>query len=325
MNKRLEELAQMRAPNNSGVDARAVIQALGDTPNSLTVPPAYAFGMKVVDAQREGALVDDAQMRRYQQAENARDAAMKQDKQLFDIAVQANQMYMQERDQAIRQRVADAEASYKKALTDKNAKELERLELENAALADSIEREKNLDALTIEGPDGKTYPLRFFLKYGGNKAWEFLTGRRNGVESPIERQTRQRADVYVKWGVNPDDAVLLGAANVPQTFGQIAKAVATQKKYKKPEFGGVPDWGSKQGYDENGRETTIPLTESEWEAEELGRQIDNYFAFLEPQTRAILKQRAAAISALGGGESSQTQDPFANIDMLQLFNSLTGE
>ena len=321
MDKRLAEIMQMRAPNQSGVDMQAVARALGGNPALVATPTTYAFGMNVADAQKEAGLGQNAQEQRARQMQDMRDAAMKQDKQLFETAMQANQIYMQERNLALHEKVTQAEIEYKKALTSKNQAEIERLALENDKLENDMIRELELDHLTITGKDGKTYPLRPFLKSGSNTALEYITGNQAGG-TPTDRRTAQIAQIYAKRGVNPDDAILLATSNMPQVYARIAKAVDMQKKAKKPEFGGTPNWGSKKGVDATGKEITIPVTESEWELEEFARQIDKNLGFLDQETRNLLKQWGPAAGAIGAGASQQTQDPFANIDIDALARAL---
>lgn len=324
MDKRLAEIMQMRAPNQSGVDMQAVARALGGNPALVATPTTYAFGMNVADAQREASLGQSAQEQRARQLQDMRDAAMKQDKQLFDTAIQANQLYIQERNLALQEKVNQAEIEYKRALTSKSQAEIDRLALENDKLENDMIRELELDHLTVTGKDGKTYPLRPFLKSGSKVALEYITGNQMG-STPTDRRTAQLAQIYAKRGVNPDDAILLATSNMPQVYARIAKAVDMQKKAKKPEFGGTPNWGSKKGFDATGKEITIPVTESEWELEEFARQVDKNLGFLDQETRNLLKQWGPAAGAIGAGASQQTQDPFANIDMNALFTTLMSD
>lgn len=319
MDKRLAEIMQMRAPNQSGVDMQAVARALGGNPALVATPTTYAFGMNVADAQREAGLGQNAQEQRARQMQDMRDAAMKQDKQLFETAMQANQIYMQERNLALQEKVTQAEIEYKKALTSRNQTEIERLALENAKLEHDMARELEIDRLTFTGPDDQKIPLRVLMGAGNKYLTEILTGQRVGTTAQ-ERQAARTADILVKRGVPVDDAFLLSTTKLPQAYANIAKAIDNKRKTMKPEFGGSPNWGTRKGVDSAGKSITIPLTEAEWEVEEFGRQVDRYFGNLLPETRVLLKKWGPGVGDLGSASSGQ--DPFANIDIDALARAL---
>ena len=322
MDKRLAEIMQMRAPNQSGVDMQAVARALGGNPALVATPTTYAFGMNVADAQREAGLGQNAQEQRARQMQDMRDAAMKQDKQLFETAMQANQIYMQERNLALQEKVTQAEIEYKKAFTSKNQAEIERLALENDKLENDMIRELEIDRLSFTGPDGQKIPLRVLMGAGNKYLTEILTGQRVGTTAQ-ERLAEKKAAVYVQWGINPTDAFLLANTKLANTYANISKAMdANRQKIMKTEFGGPPNWGTRKGVDSTGKEITIPLTAAEWDAEEFARQMDHYFAYLQPETRAILKKKGPGLGDLGNTPSGQSQDQLANIDIEALARAL---
>ena len=290
MPNRVEELASMRAPNQSGVDTSAVIRALAANPEVVGTPTTYAYGMKVEDAQREAQLGAQNQARRENAIQDARNAAMEQDRQRFDMAMKAHAQYMSERNLALSERVAAAEIAYKNAKMQGIPAELEAQRLANEKLMLDIEREKQMDALTIDIPDpanpGQTrkMPVRAFIGAGGKNILSYMTGA-NLNETATERGIRKKAEIYSSKGMPQDDAYLLAASKPELTFQQISKSIDTAVKNNKPKFG-APNYGTK-GTDPDGK--PIPKTIDDYKAELYNQYVDTYFPMLSEEARTKLK------------------------------------
>ena len=306
MPNRIEELASMRAPNQSGVDASAVIKALAGNPDTATTPTTYAYGMNVEDAQREGQLGAQNQARREDALQDARNAAMQQDQQRFDMAMKAHAQYMAERNLAVSERVAAAEIALKNARMKGIPAELEAQRLANEKLMLDIEREKQMDELTIDIPDPanpgqvKKMPVRAFMGAGGRNILSFLTGKTLN-ETATERNIRRKSEIYAAKGMPQDDAYLLAASKPELTFQQISKAIDTSLKNMKPKFG-QPNYGTK-GTGPDGK--PIPKTVDEYKAELYNQYIDSYLPMLSAEARAKLKEWGPG--ALGLLDEAPTQ------------------
>lgn len=304
MPNRIEELASMRAPNQSGVDASAVIRELAGNPDTVTTPTTYAYGMNVEDAQREGQLGAQNQARRESALQDARNAAMEQDRQRFDMAMKAHAQYMAERNLAVSERVAAAEIALKNARMKGIPDEIRRIQLDNEKLMLDIEREKEMDALTFDipspGDPSKTVkvPARVLLSTGGRNVLNLLTGR-SGNETGTERTIKNKAQIYTSKGINPEDAYLLAASKPETSFGQISKRLQDAEKARAPKMlGQKPNYGTKK--DAQGKD--VPLTLDEWRLNEYSRLVDSFFPMLSEDTRAKLK-------AWGPGALSQLEGP----------------
>lgn len=308
MPTRVEELASMRAPNQSGVDTSAVLKALAGNPDVVETPTTYAYGMNVGDAQKEAQLGAQAQQQRQAAVQDTRNAAMQQDQQLFDMAMKANAQYMAERDQAVRERVAAAEIAYKNAKMQGIPAELEAQRLANEKLMLDIEREKQMDALTIDIPDpanpGQTrkMPVRAFMGAGGKNVLSYMTGA-NLNETATERTIRKKAEIYASKGIPQDDAYLLAASKPELTFSQISRSIEASVKNRQPKNSWEkPNYGSK-GTTPDGK--PIPRTVDDFKAEEYNRLIDVYLPMLSEEARAKLK--AWGPGALGMLDSPPSQ------------------
>lgn len=312
MPTRVEELASMRAPNQSGVDTSAVLKALAGNPDVVETPTTYAYGMNVGDAQKEAQLGAQAQQQRQAAVQDTRNAAMQQDQQLFDMAMKANAQYMAERDQAVRERVAAAEIAYKNAQMQGIPMELEARRLANEKLMLDIEREKEMDALTIDIPDsanpGKSrkIPARVFMGAGGKNILSYLTGA-NLNETGSERTIRKKAEVYVTKGIPQDDAFLLAASKPEATFQQINKAIDLAVKNSANDLipGGKPDFGTK-GTDPDGK--PIPKTEEEFRREKYSQYVDTYLPMLSEVTRTKLKEWGPGSLGLLDSDSTSNEE-----------------
>lgn len=295
MNKRVEELMAARAPNQSGVDAAAVLKALAGSPDSTRTPSTYAYGMRVDDAYKAAQLGAANQQQREASIQNYANQAIQQDKLQFDMAMKAHDQYLAERNQLINERVAGAEMAYKRALQSRVASDIEKAKMDNERLMLDIEREKQLDALTIDVPDagnpGQTrkMPVRAFLGSGGTGILRYLSGEGFGGkktnETAADRAIRRKAEVYTSKGMPEDDAYLLAASKPDSSIALINKAIDKQVQGRKLEFGGY-DFGTK-GTDKDGKE--IPKTEDEFRLELYNKYVDSYFPMLTEDSRALLK------------------------------------
>ena len=304
MPNRIEELASMRAPNQSGVDSSAVIRALAGNPEVVGTPTTYAYGMKVEDAQREAQLGAQNQARRENAIQDARNAAMEQDRQQFDMAMKAHAQYMAERNLALSERVANAEIALKNARMKGIPDEIRRVQLDNEKLMLDIEREKEMDSLSFDIPSpsdpSKTVkvPARVLLSTGGRNVLNLLTGR-SGNETGTERTIKNKAQIYTSKGINPEDAYLLAASKPETSFGQISKRLQDAEKAKAPKMlGQKPNYGTKKDAQGN----SVPLTLDEWRTNEYSRLVDAFFPMLSEDTRTKLK-------TWGPGALSQLEGP----------------
>lgn len=290
MPTRVEELTAMRAPNQSGVDTSAVIKALAGNPDVVATPTIYAYGMNVGDAQKEAQLGAQQQQQRELSLRDARNAAMQQDQQRFDMAMKAHAQYMAERNLAVSERVAAAEIAYKNAKMQGIPAELEAQRLANEKLMLDIEREKQMDALTIDIPDpanpGQTrkMPVRAFIGAGGKNVLSYMTGA-NLNETATERTIRRKAEIYASKGIPQDDAYLLAASKPELTFQQISEAIDMAVKNSKPKYG-TANYGTK-GTGPDGK--PIPKTLDDYKADLYNQYVDTYFPMLSEDARAKLK------------------------------------
>lgn len=327
MQKRLEELMAMRAPNQSGVDTAAVIKALADNPSVAATPTTYAYGMNVGDAQKEAQLGSQAQQQRQAAITDARNAAIQQDQINYDMAMKAHAQYLAERNQLLNERVSAAEIAYKRAMQSRVAEDIETAKLNNQKLTLELEREKQLDSLNIDVPDpanpGKTkkMPIRAFMGAGGKNILSYLTGK-TGNETATERLITRRAKIYTDRGMPSDDAFLLASSFPQNTFQQMSKAIDTDIKNRQSKLpGGKPNYGT-SGKDASGN--PIPKTEQEFRLELYDRYIDIYFPMLSDNGRALLKQWGpGAIEILSENQDSKTpQSTFSEDDISKIANAL---
>lgn len=304
MADRIEELASMRAPNQSGVDTSAVLRALAGNPEAVSVPTTYAYGMNVQDAQREAQLGFQQGQQRESSIRDARNAAMQQDAQQFDIAMKAHNQFLEERNLAIRERVAAAEIAAKQAALSRIPLEIERTRLQNEALQREIERERLMDSITIDVPDpanpGKTraMPARIFSGQGGKSLLGYLTGT-NPNETATERQARQTADIFKRQGFSDDGAALM-ATYGSKLYAQLQKELNRMFERTKTtdlvgnevrNYGKNPDGSSK--------------TEKQFLQDNFGVLVDGMFGFLPQGDRNIIKANGPyGMSFLGGAEET---------------------
>ena len=309
MPTRVEELASMRAPNQSGVDTSAVLKALAGNPDVIETPTTYAYGMNVGDAQKEAQLGAQAQQQRQAAVQDTRNAAMQQDQQLFDMAMKANAQYMAERNLAVSERVAAAEIAYKNAKMQGIPAELEAQRLANEKLMLDIEREKQMDALTIDIPDPanpeqtRKMPVRAFMGAGGKNVLSYMTGT-NLNETATERNIRKKAEIYVSKGIPQDDAYLLAASKPELTFQQISKAIDMAVKNSKPKHG-TANYGTK-GTGPDGK--PIPKTLDDYKADLYNQYVNTYFPMLSEDARAKLKVWGPGALGLLDSPASQGDD-----------------
>ena len=266
MPNRIEELASMRAPNQSGVDASAVIKALAGNPDTVATPTTYAYGMNVEDAQREGQLGAQNQARREDALQDARNAAIQQDQQRFDMAMKAHAQYMAERNLAVSERVAAAEIALKNARMKGIPDEIRRVQLENQKLLGDIEREKRIDDLyyDIPSPTDPTkttrVPARVLMTTGGRYLMAALQGNIPG-ESNSARETRIMAQGYMSQGFSPEDSMQLATTNTAAVIRDTLNAIDDEIKQKKPRNSWEqPNYGTKK--DANGKD--VPITTDEY-------------------------------------------------------------
>lgn len=289
MANRLEELMALRSPNTSGADTKAVLQALAANPNIIATPTTYAYGMNVEDAQREGQIGAQNQQRREASIQDARNAAIQQEQNQFDMAMKAHQLYLAERNQAVSEKVAAAELAYKNAMMQGIPAEIEARKLANEKLMLEIEREKQMDSLMVTIPDpanpGKTkqMPARAFMGAGGKNILSAITGN-PANETGAERLIRTRTEIYVRRGIPPEDAFLLASANPNLTFHQISKAIAQDIRNSKDQLG-RPNFGSKKLPDG----TLVKRSLDDYRAELYSLYIDQYLPMLSSETREKLK------------------------------------
>lgn len=290
MEKRIEELASMRAPNTSGVDTKAVIQALAGNPQVVATPTTYAFGMNVEDAQREGQLGAQAQRQREVSIQDARNAAIQQDQQAFDIAMKAHNQYMAERNLAVQERVAAAEIAMKQARMAGIPAEIETRKLANEKLRGEIEFEKQLDALKIpiRNPSNPEQvfevPARVAMTTGGKNLMSYLSGN-NPNETATERAIKQRAKVYTDKGLSPEGAYLMSSTNLANNFNLLNKAVDADIKNAKSKYRQL-NYGTK-GTDKNGK--PIPKTLEDYRKDIWLSKFDSFFPQLSEADRTLIK------------------------------------
>lgn len=288
MANRIEELASMRVPNQSGVDTSAVLRALAGNPEAASVPTTYAYGMNVQDAQREAQLGFQQGQQRESSIRDARNAAMQQDAQQFDMAMKAHNQFLEERNLAIRERVAAAEIAAKRAVLSGIPLEMERTRLQNETLQREIERERLMDSITIDVPDpanpGKTraMPARIFSGQGGKALLGYLTGT-NPNETATERQARRTTDIFKRQGFSDDGAALM-ATYGSKLYAQLQKELNRMFERTKTtdlvgnevrNYGKNPDGSSR--------------TEKQFLQDNFGVLVDGMFGFLSQGDRNIIK------------------------------------
>lgn len=97
MASREEVLMSMRAPAPQDLDMKQVLRALAGVAAQDRPGTSWGYGMRLTDAQKEGALAGEYQREQTRQVQQAQDAATAQDSQLFNRAAQAHNMALQER------------------------------------------------------------------------------------------------------------------------------------------------------------------------------------------------------------------------------------
>lgn len=266
MPNRVEELASMRAPNQSGVDSSAVIRALAGNPEVVGTPTTYAYGMKVEDAQKEAQLGAQNQARRESAIQDARNAAMEQDRQQFDMAMKAHAQYMAERNLALSERVANAEIALKNARMRGIPDEIRRVQLENQKLLGDIEREKRIDDLyyDIPSPTDPTkttrVPARVLMTTGGRYLMAALQGNIPG-ESNSAKENRIMAQGYMRQGFSPEDSMQLALTDTTAVIRNALNTIDDEIKRMKPRNSWEnADYGTKE--DDYGNE--VPITADEY-------------------------------------------------------------
>lgn len=171
MASREEVLASMRAPTPQDLDMKKVLQALAGAAAQGSPNTSWSYGMRLSDAQREGALAGEHQKELSGQTRQAMGTALEQDNQLFNRAMQAHNSALQERQMAIsaanqaahlqlsredmahrhamaerqmslNEEISKLERNYKQAQIDRNAAEIGRLNAQRDKLLQQAEGER---------------------------------------------------------------------------------------------------------------------------------------------------------------------------------------
>lgn len=171
MASREEVLASMRAPTPQDLDMKKVLQALAGAAAQDSPSTSWGYGMRLDDAQKEGALAGQHQKELTNQTQQATGSALEQDAQMFNRAAHAHSMAMQERQlaqsaaqhaaslqlqreslahsramderkMALNEKIGELERQYKQAQIDKNAAEIGRLNAARDRLLQQAEGDK---------------------------------------------------------------------------------------------------------------------------------------------------------------------------------------
>lgn len=333
MPDRVTQLAQMRAPNQSGVDAGAVVRALAENPQLLQTPTTYAYGMTVEDAQKEGQLGSARQQQQHAMYGDSRNAALQQDQQLFDQAMKAHDAYMRERNLAVSEASLALEREYKRAMMSRIPAETKRLEAEASKLESDIARMKLLDETKVKmkGHDGveREIPLSMLYGTGNRYVLDFLSGGKVGgptfrAPSSAQQKMDQNTSFYISRGFSPEDAQYLANNNGASLISSLGKAFTKQKDdTRKATKYGDTNWGVTK--DASGKET--PRTEAQYDADTWADIVNRTFPQLSPNGRSIMLKwgpyAGEQMGLLGEGLTSSTSQPeITSQDMQQILNLL---
>lgn len=251
MASREEVLASMKAPTPQDLDMKKVLQALAgaaaqDGPNT-----SWGYGMRLDDAQKEGALASQHQKEQNSQVQQAMGNALTQDAQMFDRARQAHAMAMQERQLALSEAAHAAEMQYKQA---RLPLELEAARLNIEKVKQEIAAERDLSKQFYNG-----VPLNLLRKMNSAQLGVM------GLSSDPETRRYQR-DLASHKASGLSDAAAEALArdkNLANTRLSIAKALETSKKNRKG-LGNRMDFGQV----DLGNGKKRPKTEQEFETEQ---------------------------------------------------------
>lgn len=225
---RVDEIMAQQRPTPQGLDARAVVQALAQQA-SQGRPNTYTYGLSPKEVQAENAA--NAQTMESQQKIGMQSVqnALQQDQQLYANAMQAHQVYLQERQLALSERAAAVEAEYKKAKMAALPFEIEAAKYKADALRRQAESEKMLDSITLP------------LNIGGQvQQVPVLAAKAAGVDigtalgyakDPKARKMQQDLGFFKNQGYSDDDAFALARhSDLNSVLQSVEKQVATQLK-----------------------------------------------------------------------------------------------
>lgn len=343
----VQELMALRAPDNSGVDPKALIQSLSAAAGQVGTPQTYAYGMRPDEVARETTATAQMQQQRYAQVMEAAKMAMDRDTQLFSNAMKAHDAYMQERNTALRSASLDLERRALEAKEKMLPHQLEAAKREAEMLGLKAEAMRNLDSLEIDvpnpdagkpvlGPDGNplTDTAGQPVLQGATRRIPALTGQVMGLDvntlmglkprkTTQETKVEQAVGIYKNMGFDDQDAFMLSQFNMGKVGEALNKNVeAALKNAQDPlnleGYGQVQD-----GVDSKGKPKMRMRTPQEFSQSVLKRQIESMFSMISPAGQDRLLQSLSTLTALEPtAPTSSSTDPTSSVNMDEFIQSL---
>lgn len=350
----VQELMALRAPDSSGVDPKALVQALSAAGQAGT-PQTYAYGMRPDEVARETTATAQMQQQRYAQVMEAAKMAMDRDTQLFSNAMKAHDAYIQERNTALRSASLDLERRALEAKEKMLPHQLEAAKREAEMLGLKAEAMKNLDSLEVDipnpdagkpavGPDGN--PLLDEagqpVLQGATRRIPALTGQVMGLDvntlmglkpkkTAQEQKFEQALNMYKQMGFDEQDSFMLSQFNMGKVGEALNKNVETALKNAQDPLN-LEGYGQVQeGVDKKGRPIMRQRTPEEFGQDVLRRQISSMFSMISKPGQDRLLQSLSSLSALtplgtssdsSVGSSDLSIDPTSSVNMDEFIQSL---
>lgn len=267
MASREEVLASMRAPTPQGLDMRQVLQSLAGAAAQGGPTTSWGYGMRVDDAQREGALASQHRKEQSAQVQQAMGNALQQDEQLFNRAMQAHAQVMRERQMALSEEAHAVEMQYKRAQLSRLPLELEAAQLQADKLRMQVERDKRMAEMTVPVQmGGKTIEVPMDVVSSMNQG---QLGALGITSNPKAQQYQRDYETYRSQGFSDIGAHALARdPNPSATMLNMRKIIDQAEKGRKGPAN-LPDYGQA----DNGKGGKRPVTRDEWYKQELNNAL----------------------------------------------------
>lgn len=282
MASREEVLMATKAPTPEGIDAKQVLQAMAQA--SLAQGPihSWGYGMRVADAQQEGALSKRHQAERFSQVQDQMKLAMAQDNELFNRAMQAHAKVMDEKRYALSAEAHALEKQYKQAMLAGVPYQIEEAKARASLAMRQAENAKAMDALRVKisHPDGSFQEVPL----GVAASLPYAMQDRLGIGRDKSMQNRQkRTEWYSKAGFSPEDAEVLSyREDIGKDFLAIQRALTNMEKAL-PSIAGMPSYPANAD--------GSPGTRESWEAAVKAQLLNTHFMGLSKEGMDLLQKK----------------------------------
>lgn len=297
MANREEVLASMRAPTPQGLDMRQVLQSLAGAAAQGGPSTSWGYGMRVDDAQREGALAAQHQKEKSNQVQQTMGNALQQDEQLFNRAMQAHAQVMRERQMALSEEAHAVEMQYKRAQLSKLPLELEAAQLQADRLRMQVERDKRMSELTVPVRMGeKTMDVPMDIISSMNQG---QLGALGISSNPKIQQYQRDYENYLGQGYSDIGAHALARDPNPSATMLNLRKIIDQAEKNRKGVAGIIDYGQV----DDGKGGKRSVTREEWYKQELSNAIRTAYPGMDEKDYAKLFE-----SITGAAQAAPSQE-----------------